>query len=804
MLKRHPLTCRVLLLVVLPLACASIALVVYLREGLPSQMTQLRLDDGHARASIVRDRHGVATITGSTDAAVFYALGYAHAQDRMWQLELQRRMVQGRLSEVFGRSQVGNDTWMRTLGLYDLARTALPHLSVEARASLRSYADGVNAWLQSDPVLPVEFTLLDVQPQPWSELDSLAWVKMFALNLGRNMWDEVLNVVASQYLEGERLQELLRLDAEDIDDDGLQRVASRLAAGPQLTALTHMRTQFEQALNVGGANVGSNAWVVSPGLMNSGAAALANDVHLGLQSPSPWYAAQMKGDRLDVSGLTLVGIPVVIFGRNRDIAWGGTNLMADVQDLWVEQVNPRHPSQYLHEGQWQDFAVHAEIVQVRADFPASLREPPEPVKVQVRRSRNGPIVTDALGALELPVALRWTALQGEDVSYESFYRVNYAHDWNSFREAFRTYVAPALNLLYADAQGNIGSLGVGSVPIRSKGRGRFPVPGWSPEYRWNGFIPFEQWPQVFNPAEGFIVSANQKIVDAGYPYFISHDWAPPDRAARITELLRQPLREGKLLSTDYFERMQNDTLDSAAVPLAQFLKDVRVPPAQRKALSYVASWDGSMDRDSQGAAIFTVWMKYLREALFARRMSMFANKPSHLVQLDTLAAGTTYDQILKAAQSPSPWCSREPTRDVRACDEILRTSFDQAFRELRRLRGRNEDSWRWGEFHVAVYRHVPFSGFNPLALLFEPRIPTGGSRNTVNMASATFRRSSGYEQSTGASFRQIVELRPHGTGHEFMMVPGQSGNVLSSHYDDMLRPFRDGRYYEFAGTQESK
>ena len=794
MFKSYPLTARFLSFVWIPLLAVAIVGFHYLRGSLP-------IADGRSikarvlqRAQITRDKNGVVMINAETDHDAFFAIGFAHAQDRMWQLELERRIAEGRLSEIFGQTTVPQDAWMRSLGLYDSAELSWSKLSPEARASLTAYAAGINAWLDQNPTLPPEFLALGVRPSHWREVDSLAWSKVFALNLSGNMWNEISNVVASESLRKEQMVDLMGYSQSDLS---FTAKATTTATGKTLTDLLAFRKHLESEMKIGGQYVGSNAWVISGKLMEDGHAVLANDPHLGLQIPSSWYVAHLKGDKLDVSGMTLVGLPLVIFGQNGEIAWGGTSMMADVQDLYIEQPNPQDPAQYKRDGAWVDFQKHSETINVKADFPASLRAPVDAVNIQIRKTIDGPVVSDLIGVFDQPVALRWTALDPDDASYESFLRVNYAHDWTTFKDAFQTYVAPAMNMLYVDKLNNIGSIGVGRIPIRAKGEGRLPAPGWTSEYAWNGYIPFKDWPQRFNPEQGYIVSANNKLVDSDYPYFISADWAPPNRARRIEQLLQAKVSRSELISIDYVERMQGDTIDLSVERLLDYLKQVSPNgPEQQKALSYLSAWKGDMALDSQGAAIFFVWTRHLREELFSARLKDYWNKQKQAAEIDRIIANTSYDQILNAlTERPLNWCDNASDAGSKPCASLLSDSLDQTIKELGKLRGSNMESWRWGDIHQTVYEHLPFSRINFLASIFERKIRSGGSPDTINVGNAVYRGSNGYEETFSAGFRQIMQMQGASVHHLYMNSTGQSGNVLSAHYDDMVKPFRDVRYY---------
>lgn len=789
MFGKYPLTLRFIVFVAVPLLGCGIAAWSHFRASLPAR-DNLPVSTGVAApVTLSRDGHGVVHIRAANDRDAFFALGYAHAQDRLWQLELQRRIAQGRLAEIFGKGALNQDVWMRTLGLYSSAAASWDALDAPARDSLSAYAAGINAYLARKPVLPPEFALFDLTPQPWREVDSLAWSKVFALNLAGNMKNEVANWVAAQYLSPAQLADL-----------GLPAAASQaLAAREAPPGLMQLQQQIEDGLRIGGRHVGSNAWVAAGSRMKDGRAALANDTHLGLQIPSLWYVASIKGDHLDVAGMTLVGLPVVVFGRNAHIAWGGASMTADVQDLYLEQLNPQDPHEYARGSEWRRFDTRTETIVVKADFPASLRGPVAPVSIQVRSTDQGPIVSDVVGAVDQPVALKWTALEAGDTSYEAFLRVNYASDWDSFRTAFEPFVAPALNLVYVDADNNIGALGVGRVPVRSKGDGRLPVPAWSGDYRWNGYVPFAQWPQQFNPPSGVIVTANDGPAGPDGGHFISADWAPPHRAERIRELLGQG---GDKLSLDDFQRIQADTVDKGATALLAYLRTTPVSgEKQQKALGYLAQWDGDMRSDSVAAAIFHVWTRHLRDELFRKPLAGHWNRPLQRNELGLVAASTGHGQLLRAlTESAASWCDGAAPAP---CASVVQHSLTDALRELEKLRGGNMDKWTWGKVHSTVYGHLGFSEAGALAAVFERRIGNGGSSDTVNVASSVYRESEGYEQSFGPGFRQLVQFGSDQLRHRYMNSTGQSGNVLSPHYDDMVQPFRDAAYFDLASGASS-
>lgn len=803
MLRKQPLLARIIGFVILPLALAACAGWWRLRESLPQAEGSVAVEGLHAPASIERDERGVPHVLAQNDRDAFFAIGYLHAQDRMWQLELQRRMAQGRLSEVLGKDTVQQDMWFRTLGLSQSAREAWDALSPEARAALQAYADGINAWLAAEPKLPVEFAALSVKPEPWTVYDSLAWSKVFALDLGGNFRREIDRMLAAQMLDPARLRTLFphakpadpaiaRLDPAALD--GYARMAE-------------LQAELERRNGLGGRFVGSNAWAVSSRLTGDGSALLANDPHMGLRMPSLWYMAALKGDRLDVAGATLVGLPLVVFGRNAKIAWGGTNLMADAQDVYLEQVKPDDASRYLADGQWQPFLQREEVIKVRESLPAFMHAPIKPLRISVRATRHGPVINDMFQVFEQPASLRWTALDKDDTSFEAFFRLNYAGDWNEFDGALGYLVAPALNMLYADRAGHVGHLAAGRVPVRAAGDGGAPVPGWTGEYAWTGSVSHADMPRVYDPPEGFVASANNDPTPPGYLPLISNDWAPSTRVQRIGQLIGEATAAKRPVDVALMQRMQADEHSESALRLLRVL--LRHEPNnvyQHQAFAVLRTWDGRMDRDSHAATVFNVWLRFLKRRLVGVAFDGYWNRSRQSRVLQGMIDGIDPDTVVKMLSGQSgQWCrNRESTQPV-DCDEVIDLALDDATRELRKMAGDSDDGWAWGEVHETVYQHAPFSNINVLKVWFERRIASGGSPDTLNVADYALGERGSYEQTFGAGFRQIVALSPRATTHLHMNSTGQSGNAMSPHYDDMIEDFRDVRYAPMsAGGGERK
>lgn len=802
MFKRYPLISRTLVFFIAPV----IILVVYLYDTLfvqvlPPHSGEFIVPSITNNVTIKRDENGATYVNASSQSDLYFAMGFVHAQDRLWQMELQRRFAQGRLAEIFGKNAVQSDAWIRTLGIYSKAKEAQQYLSAEAHASLEAYARGVNAWLESQSRLPIEFTVLGFEPEPWSPQDSLAWAKMFALDLAGNMGVELQRFMARQHLSATQFTSLFPCvettgysQASDYDEkDDVGNVA-------QVSQLLELQAELESRFQLGGRYVGSNAWVVSGNLTESGSPILANDPHLGLQIPSLWYAVHQQMPSYQVSGMSLVGLPIVIFGKNEHIGWGGTNMMADVQDLFLEQVNPANPNQYLSDGEWETFTSHIETIQVKADFPASLRKPLAPLEIEVRHTRNGPIISDVNKSAGLPISLRWTALQIEDTSYESLYRLNYASNWSEFNEALSLFVAPTLNILYADNLNNIGFVGVGKVPVRSNGRGDLPRLGGQAKNQWQGFILFEDMPRQFNPDSGLLVSANNRNVDDHYPYFISMDWAPEARAQRISQLLQKHSSEGKLTLAQMGE-IQADVTDLSVQTLVNTLLQI-IPETteQGDAIALLGAWDGRASMDSIGASIAYGWLRHLRKHLFEDELSTHWNHREQGDYMRILTTNIGAEKINAFLKTQSPWCDNVTTPATEDCQQVMLAALDDALKELRQYAGSDSDDWLWGEMQQTIYQHKPFSQVKVLDLMFERRIDNAGAENVVNVSAASFDKTEGYRQLFGAGFRQIFSLSSVSPEHWFMNSTGQSGHVASKHYDDMVEPFRNVEFVSLSSS----
>ena len=775
---------RFFFFVFVPMVLFTVWCYSLLKGALPLPEQRLEADALTASVALRRDEQGYLTIEAQTDNDAFFAMGYAHAQDRLWQLEVQRRTVQGRLSEVMGREALPFDIFIRTLGLHEAAKKSLSTLDDKALQSLEFYAKGINHWLRQETELPAEFNLLDVVPQPWTAADSLAWVKFFALNSAGNYRKELDNLLIKEVLNPQQ-QEFFT--AEQRHSEYLELVSKMSAFATNLEEQWMFNNEF----------VGSNAWVVAKRHMDDGLTTLAGDPHLGLQIPSPWYMASITGDKLAVSGASLVGLPIVMLGRNRNIAWAATNMMADAQDLYFEQVNPNDPKEYRFKDQWLQFEERLETFHVKADFPSSMREQYAPLTLRVRETLNGPIISDVINRGDRPVSLRWTGSNTNDRCYESFYRLNYAQNWQEFVGALSFLSAPAMNILYMDGADNIGYLGAGDIPVRGEGKGQYPLPGWEETAQWQGMIPKSLMPEEFNPARGFIVSANNNMLPNDYPYFVSSDWAPDARARRINQLIASKISAKQLLTQEDQLLFQQDVLDLEALKLLpHLLLQTTQSDELSEAMGYLREWDGFAGKNSIAASIYFMWLPQIKRQVFEDELHAFHLQRNLDDGIDTLLDAISNDKLILALSDPEErWCDDLSTKVRENCEDIKRASLNVAIDELQKYFGSDLNHWFWGKLQNVYLSHQPFSQVKGLSTMFERRFPSGGSPNTVNAVDGRFDLNEGYLATFGTSLRQVIQIGDNQVHHLYMNSGGQSGNATSVNFDDAIELFSEGRYF---------
>ncbi|HQY89988.1 penicillin acylase family protein [Caldilinea sp.] len=772
-----------LIVMLILLVLAPLGGYFWLRTSLPLTNGTVRVTGTDGSVEIVRDEAGVPHIFAATDHDAYYGLGYVHAQDRLWQMEMNRRIGAGRLSEILGEATLSIDKFQRTLGYYRAALRDLEIIEPRSRQALEAYAAGVNQWLSEGHTLPPEFILLGVTPEPWQPADSLVWQKMMSWDLGGNYDLELLHQQLAQALGPARAAQLL----PDYPAAGVRILADIPFDASAAVALLEIDRTLESDFGRGGRESGSNNWVIAGSRTETGMPILADDPHLGTSIPSIWYLAEMQGDALHAIGATFPGSPAIVIGHNEHVAWGVTNVGPDVQDLYVERVNPANPNQYEVDGAWQAMTVAEELIVVDGED--------EPLRWAARSTRHGPLISD-VSDTGLPLALQWTALQPDDATIDAFLGLNYAADWEEFVTALEKFVTPSQNFVYADGTGNIGYYAPGNIPIRVAGHdGTLPVPGWASEYEWQGFIPFTELPHAYNPPQGYIATANNRVVDDAYPYLLSTDWAPPYRAERIVELIEQMSSNGDTISLDDVAAMQADRTSTQVRALLPFLLTVTPADArQQQAIDLLQHFDGEMRMESAAAAIYQAWMLHLERAMFEDdlRATLFA-------EMSTRANSLFLTNALNDPAQGAVWCDNVLSAPVESCTETAQLALDKALDDLSERMGNDMNAWRWDRIHITQYPHNPFSQVSYLKWLFHRTIANGGDRYTVNVAPVNL--DDPYVQTHSPGYRHIVDLSDMANSR-FMITTGLSGNVLSPHYDDLIRLHRDVAYLPMLFGQE--
>ncbi len=723
---------------------------LYLRGTLPQTAGRLSLKGLSAPVEVERDRHGVVRIQAQNLKDLLFAQGFVHAQERLWQMEFQRRVGQGRLAEILGEAALSQDRFLRTWGFYEAAKKAYARLYPEEKEAVEAYVAGVNAYLASGAPLPPEFRLLGFRPEPWTGPDVLVWAKMMSFDLSGNWEEELLrHRLLARGVSPERLLELLPPYPEDaptvLQAGDLNPPLEREEAPSALLRMAPPR--FLEA---------SNNWVVSGSRTATGKPFLTDDPHLGLSAPSLWFLMALKAPGFSVIGASLPGVPGIVIGRNERIAWGVTNVGADVQDLYLlEDVGGRG---YRYRGQVVPYRVREERIRVKGGKEEVLR---------VRETVYGPVITDALkDPPKTPMALRWVSLDEEDHILKAYLGVNRAGNWEEFLEALRVYSAPSQNFVYADVEGHIGYVAPGKFPIRREGHtGMVPVPG-DGSWDWLGYRPPEAWPQVLDPEEGLIVTANHKVTPKGFPYALTYDWAEPYRAERILELLRA---KEKLTLED----MKAVQLDQKSLLYRDFrpVLELLTPLSERsqRARERLLAWDGTMGKDSEEALLFALWYTELTRLPEKEVGEPYWDEPRYL---------------LKALKGGDRNCDQEGTEYRETCLDFAALALERALDRKEALGVR-----AWGEVHRAAFPHAVLT-HTPLKRLSDRGVPFGGDRYTVNVGPfdpATL------QMAHGPSYRQIVDLADL-EASLFIHPMGQSGHLLSPHYADLLPLWGKGSY----------
>jgi len=828
-------TAYVALALVGALVLSMLMVVVLSRQPLPQTDGELDLPGLESSVTVVRDDHGIPQLYGDSVADLMRGQGFVHAQERFFEMDVRRHVTSGRLSELFGEGTVETDTFIRTLGWREVAEREVALLDPDTRIAFEAYADGVNAYLdqRSASDLGLEYTVLratglDYEPEPWTTADSLAWLKAMAWDLRGNMTDEIDRVLALSENSPERVAELYpEYDGErfvpivgdggvvdgvfDQDASGGTRLPQRpsyLSSTDAVGSLTRLRDGLARLPELlgRGDGIGSNSWVVDGEHSSTGQPLLANDPHLGVTMPGIWMQVGMHCRTvsadcpLDVAGFTFSGMPGVVIGHNADIAWGFTNLSPDVSDLYLEKVDG---DDWIHDGERRPLRVREETIEVLGE---------DDVSITVRSTAHGPLLSDVsdefseIGSLAEPdhpgrvardyaVSLAWTALEPAPTA-DAIMALNLAGDWDEFRDAASAFAVPSQNLVYADREGHIGYQAPGRVPIRQSGNdGYLPAEGWRPDDDWTGeYVPFEGLPNVLDPEEGFIVTANQQVIDdADYPYFLSEDWDPGYRSQRIRDLLEE---EGELSPAEMAE-LQLDDRNPMAPALVPLLLEQELPEGYTSdGQRLLADWDFTQPADSAAAAYYNVVWRNLLALTFHDEL------PSAAWPTGDGRWMLAVEGLLK--QPGNRWWDDTVTEsEVETRDDILTAAMLAAREELTRIEARNPDDWDWGHLHQLdlVHQTLGTSDIGPVEWLFNRggwQVGGGGSLVDATAWDAT----EGYTVTAAPSMRMVVSLSDFDESR-WISLTGVSGHPASDHYTDQTDLWAEGETLPWAFSREA-
>ncbi|MBD8870696.1 penicillin acylase family protein [Nocardioides donggukensis] len=817
---------------VLVLVAASVTAVVVVRRSMPQTSGEQTLAGLDAEVQVLRDENGIAQIYADSTDDLMRAQGYVHAQDRFFEMDVRRHITAGRMAELFGEPALETDKFVRTMGWRRVAEQELALLESDTRAAMEAYSEGVNAYLgeRSLSQLSLEYTVLgltglEYEPEEWTPVDSLAWLKAMAWDLRGNMEDEIARVllavnhpeqdVAALYpgYPYDRHAPIVRRGAvvdgrfePDASGPGSRNPARPAYGAEVVEALEGLQRGLERMPElVGrGSGIGSNSWVVGPEHSATGQPLLANDPHLGTSLPGIWYQVGLHCTTVsaecpyDVSGFSFSGVPGVVIGHNQDIAWGFTNLGPDVTDLFLERVED---GKWLYDDRYRPLKVRTETIEVRdgEDFELTIRE-----------TDHGPLLSDVSAELStvganaevtkapdrgngFAVALRWTALDPAPTA-DAILALNRAGDWDEFRAAAADFSVPAQNLVYADREGHIGYQAPGRVPIRKSGNdGTVPSAGWLPENDWSDRdVPFDALPMVLDPDEGFIVTANQAVVGRDYPYFLTDDWDSGYRAQRIRELIQAEAD----VSLDEMLELQLDDHNSLAEELVPYLLDIRLPRGYYSAgQELLADWDFRQGADSAAAAYFNVvWSNLLRLTFHDEiRESLWPD-----------GGDRWWLAVTGLLREPAgTWWDDRRTSNIETRDQVLRTALMDARDELVRRQSLDPGDWSWGRLHRMDLRSQTLgeSGVGAVEWLFNRdgyRIGGGGS--IVNATS--WDAAQGYEVTAAPSMRMVVSMADLDESR-WVNLSGVSGHAFDDHFTDQTDLFVEGRTLAWPFSREA-
>ena len=762
-----------------------VAVVIFTRRAWPETDGVLQVAGLQAQVKVLRDKAGVPNIYAENEHDLFFAQGYVHAQDRLWQMEFYRRFGSGTLSEIIGKGSVGFDKQARYFGIRRIAEQSWTEMDPDTTVMMEDYCEGVNTYVSTHrDRLPVEFTLLGVEFKPWTPVDILAWGTLMAYFTQRFNHDyEIFRAKVVAEFGEEAADSLLPPYA----DNTPPFLPPEVDNFKWLRGVSFHSPENEKDLIGDLTFMGSGAWVVDGKLSVTGKPILANDPHLPTWLPSAWYENGLHGGRYDVVGFTLPGVPWVIVGHNKNIGWGFANMNPDVEDFYIEKLDdPENPRQYEYKGKWYDLQVIHETVNVKNS---------EPVEMNIYVTNHGVIMN---GAFDLPykvqpIALNWALKDGRQVT-RSIAMFSRAGNWEEFREALRYWEAIGQTFLYADTAGNIGLQTAGIIPVRvPEHQGIVPVPGWTGEYDWQGYIPFDEMPSVYNPDSGYLFSANSRVAPDDYPYLISYDWFSPGyRQQRLKQLLEEQAASGRGFSMKDMQKMQADTFSIPATLMTPYFLSLKPANAEEeKVLQYLKSWDYQFGTDSIGATIFDTWMSFFIDNAFKDELDKIGLEGE--LSLPFLKA--TSAAITLAKDPDNIWFDNINTAERESGNDVLRSSFSDTLTWLKKYYGKDSSRWQWGRVHTVQFIHPPMHNAGGIIrYLFSSRVyALPGSNFSINLAYCS-REKTAFNVWASASLRMILDTQ-NWDGMLATGATGQCAHLFHKNRTDQIAKWLKVEYY---------
>ena len=768
----------------------------FLSQSLPNYNKTVQFSHLIAKTEVVRDTANVPHIFATNDHDTLFALGYVHAQDRLWQMTMLRRTAQGRLSELFGKETLSIDKVVRRLGIYGAAHNSVSALRPSTQLKLNAYAQGVNARLKEINSGALgrgapEFFIFSNAIARWSPADSLAIIKLMGLQMSSHLESEVLRARLSLILDNDRLKDIL----PDVPGPGqavLNDFASLFPTLPRLQANENMPQQAFSPFKPIALSGASNAWAALPGRSASRGTLLANDPHLSLTAPSIWYLARLELETGGVIGGTIPGVPVVLVGRSAHLGWGLTTANIDDTDVYIEKVNPENPNEYLSLNEFVPFIKKQSIIKIKDSTS---------ITIDLLWTENGPVLPSNhynLGAITpegYVTSVAWTLLSAHDTSIEAAFDVMASHSVQSAMKASRAYVAPGQNLILAD-KNQIAMRTIGALPKRdpqNQSRGRMPTAGWLSVNRWQGMFDQSVNPVFLNPTGGVLGNTNNKYIDRPFPEHISYDWSDTQRVQRWVRLMQT--REAH--TRDSFIEAQLDSISSTArtiLPLigAELWFQSKGTPfnrllEQRKvALNLLANWNGEMNEHLPEPLIYSAWIRALQVRLVQDELGPLSKEFS---QVKPLFIERVYRNIDGAGQ----WCDVVQSEPIETCAAMAQLALDDALTELLNTYSNDINGLRWGEAHQATHDHPVLGKIPVLKWFVNIRHSTSGGDNTLQRGKTIGTGPNPYLNVHAGAYRGVYDFADPNSS-VFIISTGQSGHPLSRHYDNLAELWRRGEY----------